>query len=182
MIFFKKVQQHLFFIFIFFIIFIFSCTKPKSRLAAYGPVFENVMRSDTGVFRGFSLGDKLDSVQKKENEKPVESDSAYLYYEYSLDTVGSYNITYNFDETGLIEIQSDIFINNPNKADEVFAKFKTYFDEHYGDSESNMGFTAWSVKSEKFGEVKLNLSNESADFTADKAPGKISLWIYPDKD
>lgn len=164
------------------IIFVSSCTKPKSKLAPYGTVFENVMRSDSGVFRGFSLGDQQDTILKKEQGKPVESDSAFLYYEYPLDTIGSYNITYNFDESGLNEIQSDIFINNPEKADEVFSKFKAFFDDHYGASESHMGFSVWSVKSEKYREVEINLSDESTDFTADAAPGKISLWIYPKKD
>lgn len=159
-----------------------SCTKPKSKLSPYGPVFENVMRSDSGVFRGFSLGDQPGFVLSKEQGKPIESDSAYLYYEYPLDSVGSFNITYNFDDFGLSEIQSDIYITNPDKADEVFSKFKAFFDDHYGKSESRMGFSVWSVKSEKYREVQINLSDESTDFTAAAAPGKISLWIYPEKD
>lgn len=178
---FQKTQHYLFATLIMLVVFA-SCTKPKSKLAEYGPVFESVMITDTNVFRGFSLGEKIDSVQKNELEKPTESDSAYLYYEYTLDSTGSFNITYNFDETGLNEIQSDIFIKNQDKADEIFSKFKAFFDEHYGESESHQGFTVWSVRSQKFGEVKINLSDESADFTAEKAPGKISIWIYPDKE
>lgn len=178
---FQKHQNYLVATLIVLVIFT-SCKKTKSKLAEYGPVFESVMRNDTNVFRGFSLGEKLDLIQKNELEKPTESDSAYLYYEYPLDSTGSFNITYNFDETGLNEVQSDIFIKNPDKADEIFAKFKTFFDEHYGESETHQGFTVWSVKSQKFGDVKINLSDESADFTSEKAPGKISLWIYPDKE
>ena len=159
-----------------------SCTKPKSKMDGYGSVFDSVMRSEKGVFRGFSLGDNMQSVQMKETLKPIESDSGYLYYEVKLDTTGSYNITYNFDEHGLSEIQSDIYINNVANADAVFAKFKTYFDEHYGESQTLQGYTVWTVKSEKFGIVRINLSDESSDFTAKKAPGKISLWIYPDKE
>jgi len=165
-----------------FTVIVFSCTHPKSKVAEYGPVIENVMRSDVGVFRGFGLGENLDSIMKKESEKPIEIDSDYLYYEYKLATAGSFNITYNFDERGLSEIQSDIFITNADEADQVFGTFKTYFDQHYGASRMEMGFTVWSVKSEKYGDVKINLSNETTDFTADKAPGKISLWVYPDKD
>jgi hypothetical protein len=164
------------------VIIVFSCTHTKSKVAEYGPVIENVMRSDMGVFRGFGLGENPDSIMKKEPEKPIEVDSGYLYYEYKLATAGSFNITYNFDEKGLNEIQSDIFITNADEADQVFNTFKTYFDQHYGGSRMEMGFTVWSVKSEKYGDVKINLSNESTDFTADKAPGKISLWVYPDKD
>ncbi len=151
-------------------------------MASYGPVFETVMRSETGVFRGFSLGDKQDSVRLKETVKPMETDSGYLYYELKLDTTGSFNITYNFDDEGLNEIQSDIYINNASKMDDVFSKFKSYFDEHYGASQTRQGYTVWTVKSEKYGEVRISLSNESSDFTVDKAPGKIALWIYPDKE
>jgi len=159
-----------------------ACTPPTSKMAKYGTVFESVMRSETGVFRGFSLGNKMDSVQLSETEKPIEADSGYLYYEMKLDTTGSFNITYNFDDMGLNEIQSDIYINSATSADEVFSKFKTYFDEHYGESQNHQGYAVWTVQSEKYGLIRINLSNESSDFTADKAPGKISLWIYPDKD
>ena len=160
---------------------IFSCTPPKSKLETYGPVFENVMRTDEGVFRGFSLGDSFDSIQSRETNKPVEIDSNFLYYEYKLTTTGSFNITYNFDERGLNEIQSDIFITNSADAEKIFNTFKSYFDQHYGANQSQMGISAWSVKSEKFGDVKINLSDESNNFISDKAPGKITLWIYRDK-
>ncbi len=159
-----------------------SCTPPAPKASKYGPVFDSVMRSENGLFRGLNLGDKLDSVQLKETVKPIEADSGYLYYEMKLDTTGSFNITYNFDETGLNEIQSDIYINNAAAADEAFSKFKSYFDDHFGESQNHQGYTVWTVTSAKYGLVRINLSNESSDFTVEKAPGKISLWIYPDKD
>ncbi len=175
-------QKQIFVSFLLLVIIAGACTPPASKMAKYGPVFENVMRSENGVFRGFSLGDRMDSVQLNEPQKPIEADSAYLYYELKLDTTGSFNITYNFDENGLSEIQSDIYITNSATADEVFSKFKTYFDEHFGESQNHQGYSVWTVTSQKYGLVRINLSDESADFTADKAPGKISLWIYPDKE
>ena len=171
-----------FLIFLIVPIIVFSCSQPKSKIAKYGVEFESIIKSESGVFRGFSLGDKLDSVKVKEQNKPIEEDSSYLYYEVKLDSAGSFNITYNFDDNGLNEIQSDIYISSPNKADEVFGKFKSYFDEHYGESQSRQGYSVWTVKSEKYGVVRINLSDESSNFTVDKAPAKISLWIYPDKD
>jgi hypothetical protein len=179
---FQKHQQKLTILFFLLVIVISSCTKPKSKLAKYGSVLEDVIRSDSSAFRGFNLGDKLDSIQKKEAGKPIESDTAYLYYEYKLDSSNTFNITYNFDDDGLNEIQSDIFIHNPNNTENVFNAFKAFFDDHYGASESHGGFTVWLVKSKKFGDVRINLSDESADFTTANSPGKISLWIYPDKD
>ncbi|MES2140338.1 MAG: hypothetical protein V4511_11585 [Bacteroidota bacterium] len=178
---FKIQTQKIGILFLFLGFVVLSCNEPKSALSEYGPVFEKVMISDTSVFRGFNLGDSLNFVRSKETNKPVEVDKEYLYYEYKLDSEGSFNIAYNFDEQGLNEIHSDIFINNADNADEVFDKFKTYFDGHFGTSQAQMGFTIWSVKSKKYGQVIINLSNESTDFTVDKAPGKISLWIYPDK-
>ncbi len=182
--FFQRNQQQFPIIFLVLLVGFSSCSNPKKKptLAIYGNVFETVMRTDDGAFRGFSLGDKIDSVQARESGKPVETDAGYLYYEYKLDSANSYNITYTFDEMGLSEIQSDIFITNADKTDEIFNHFKTYFDQHYGASESHMGLTVWTIRSEKYGEVRINLSNESADFTTNKAPGKISLWIYPDKE
>lgn len=154
-----------------------SCSK--SSLKEFGPVFQSVVLSDEGVFRGINLGDSQAAIEKKESVKPVESDSGYLYYEYKLDTTGSFNVTYNFDERGLNEIQSDIFINKSEQTEAIYDKFKAYFDEHYGDSESQMGFTVWTVKSEKYDEIKISITNENSDFTTDQAPGKISIWIYP---
>jgi len=168
-------------IFTLLIAVVVSCTQPKSTLTQYGPVFENVMLSDVGAFRGLNFGDSLGHVRAIETAKPIEQEVDYLYYEYKMPTQGSFNVAYNFDERGLSEIHSDIFITNSPDAEGVFNKFKTYFDQHYGSSQTEMGFTAWSVKSDKYGDVKINLSNESADFTTDKAPGKISIWIYPDK-
>lgn len=178
--FFKKNSR--FVVFICLLLAISSCTKQKSKLAEYGPELEKIMRSETGAFRGYNLGDQLDSVKAKEIATPVEIDEGYLYYEYKIDdTTGSYSISYNFDETGLNEIQSDIFINKAENADKLYDSFKSYFDAHYGDSEINMGYNIWTVKSENYGDVKINLSDESADLTVDKGPSKISIWIYPDK-
>lgn len=165
----------------FVVLTIASCESERSPLSKYGPVFENVMRSETGVFRGFSLGDQLDSVKQKETE-PVESDVDYLYYEYDIDTTATYSVAYTFTDGLLDEMRSYIFVNDNNKTEEVLNTFKNYFNEHYGASEEHMGFIVWSVRSEKYGLVRINLSDESADFSVEDAPGKISIWIYPDKE
>jgi hypothetical protein len=160
-----------------------SCDTEKSELAAYGPVVQHVIGKESGAFRGFNLGDVMDSVQAGESGQPVEVDDGYLYYEFLIsDTTGSYNISYDFSEGGLSEIQSDIFIDNPDNTEAIFNSFKKYFDDHYGASETAMGYYVWTTQSEKFGEVKINLKDESVELTADGGPGKIALWIYPDKE
>jgi hypothetical protein len=158
-----------------------SCSEPKSKLAKYGPVVENVIHTDSGAFRGINLGDKPEAVQKKELGPASEADEGYLYYEFKLDS-NSYNVSYNFDENGLNEIQSDIYIKDPSETDKVFGEFKSYFDDHFGQSESHGGYTVWSVKSEKFGDVRINLSDESASLTVPNSPGKLAIWIYPNQE
>lgn len=165
-----------------FIFSIVSCSTKKNSSEALSDVVKKVMGSNEGVFRGLNLGDNLNKVQKSEEAQILEADSAYLYYEYFLtDSVGSYNITYNFDDKGLYEIQSSIFITDANETENVMNQFKAYFDNFYGASASEMGFNIWSVKSEKFGQVKINLRDESANYTVEGAPGKILLWIYKEE-
>jgi hypothetical protein len=156
-------------------------TEEKDPLDKYGVFVKTVMRADTGAFRGFNFGDNMDSVLAKESANAVEADDRFLYFEYSIDTVGSFDIAYDFDEKGISEIQSYVYINNINKIDSVFNAFKSYFDDHFGKNETQMGYNVWTVKSEEYGDVHINLSDESANFTADKAPGKLSISIYPDK-
>lgn len=161
--------------------FFYSCETKKDPIKTYGVFVEKVIRIEDGAFRGFNFGEKMDSVISREVSQAAEADEGYLYYEYKIDDAGSFNITYDFNEAGLSEIQSDIFINNASQADSVYNSFRKYFDDHFGESEIDMGYNVWSVKSEKYGDIKINLTDETSDFTTDKAPGKIAIWIYPDK-
>jgi hypothetical protein len=159
-----------------------SCNNgKKSKLADYGKVVSAVMLKDKGTFRGHDLGESIDSVKAQELQQPMEVDDNFLYYEYKIDSTASFNISYNFDEKGLSEIQSDIFIYEDNSGENYFDLFKSYFSSYFGEGENQKGFFVWTVQSEKYGTVRINLSDESADFTVDNAPSKISLWIYPDK-
>jgi len=178
----SHIKKHFHYFIPAFIWILAGCGSTPSPLSEYGPALENIMKSETGVFRGLSLGSRIDSVLKKESGKANEADENYLYYEYSLDTIGSYNVAYTFDEKGLSEIQSDIYINNQANTDNIFNSFKNYFDEHYGPSAMDKGYTVWSVKSDLYGEVKITLNNESSDFSIPNSPGKVSLLIYPDKE
>lgn len=159
-----------------------SCNNSETNLTKYGPVFNAVVVSDQGVFRGFNIGDSQEIIKTKETKKPIEEDKNYLYYEYSFDSTCVYNITYNFDEFGLKEIQSEIYLNDTSNIESVMKNFKLYFDDHYGASEYQMGFNVWSVKSDKFDEVKITISDETTDFSSSNFSGKIAIWIYANLD
>lgn len=181
MLFSKKILLKNIFLLSLFVGFISSCTNTESPLSKYGPELEGVMRSDFGTFRGFNLGEQMDTVLAKEAGLGVDADEGYLYYEFKLNDSNSYNISYSFDDNGLNEIQSDVYIKDPNNTERVFNAFKSYFDDRFGENETHQGFMVWTVRSEKYGDVRINLSDESSDFTIPGSPGKIALWIYPDK-
>lgn len=179
----NKNLKYIFALAILLIVLLPACTKKeKDPLAKYGTFVEKVMKTDTGAFRGFNFGDKIEKVIAGEGPKTTEADTNYLYYEFKVDTLGSFDVTYDFDEGGLSEIQSYVYIKNINRTDSVFEAFKSYFNDHFGRDETQMGYNVWTVKSEKYGDININLSDESADFTADQTPGKLSISIYPDKD
>jgi hypothetical protein len=165
------------------LISVVSCKEEKPPLAEYGPVVQHVLKTELRTFRGNDLGDSMDSVMYREGQNPIEADDHYLYYEYkTADSSASYRIAYDFDEQGLAEMQTEIFITTPAQTDTVLAGFKNYFNKHFGAYQDHMGFLVWTVNSEKYGPVRINLTDESSDLTAAGGPGKISLWIYPDKE
>ena len=96
---FPKSKFLFFFLALVSFLFYSSCATDNDPLTKYGTFVKSVMRSESGAFRGFNLGDTPDSVSLKEVSKPMDSDSSFLYYEYAIDSSGSYNITYNFDES-----------------------------------------------------------------------------------
>lgn len=173
-------RTHLFFVAIGITLIVSSCSTEAPKAVDYKSIPELILLGDAGTFRGFNLGDSLSTILKKEKTKPIEFDSAFLYYEYAIfDSAGSFNITYNFDEElKLKEIQSNIFITKGSETESLLNNFKARFDKYFGPCQTEMGYAVWSVKSAKYGTIKINLGDASSDFTIDNAPGKLSLWIY----
>ena len=163
-----------FYKFSFLLLFLFSCWKEKSDLSTYGETFEKVMKSEEGIFRGINLGTPLDSVKLSEVVPAGEEDSTYLYYELALDSVNSINLAYDFESTGLTEIQADILIKEEALFNDMLSKFKLYFTKKYGEAESSNGFITWTSKTEKHGNIKIALSDESTD----PEYNKLSLSFY----
>jgi hypothetical protein len=179
---FRSVNKNLLSFSILLLILASGCSKKeKDPLKKYGTFVSTVIKVDTGAFRGLNFGDKLETVLLKESAKASEADENYLYFEYKIDTMGSFDIAYDFDEEGISEILSYVYIKDIGKIDSVFNSFKTYFDDHYGTNETQMGYNVWTVKSQGRGDIHINLSDESANFTTDGAPGKLYISIYSDK-
>ena len=153
----------------------FSCHGgDKYKLAAYGEHLEKIVKTEEGIFRGLYLGMALKNVKEKETIGLSDEDSSYLYYEIPLDSSNSFTLAYDFDEKGLKEIQSDVFMKNEDQFNELLNKFKMYFDDKYGKAENANGFWVWAKKAEKEDNIKITLTDESSDFQYNK----LSLNVY----
>ena len=107
---FEKLLKKTAWLFIPMLLTLASCSESKTNLTQYGDVFNAVMLNDIGVFRGANIGDSKEAIKELENDDPVEQDSVNLNYKYSVDSTINFNISYNFDENGLKEIQTEIYV------------------------------------------------------------------------
>jgi len=152
-----------------------SCTK--SPLEEYGETFEEVMKSDTGLFRGTSLGISRKEIKGIEVSGLKEEDTNegidFLFYEFVVDSSISYNVAYYFENNRLNNIEADIYLLNEPEAAELFNSFKRYFEKKYGKAETDGDFFLWIAKS-KSGKARIALADESPSYKR----GKLTLVIH----
>ena len=154
------------------------------KLTDYGYVFQEVMTNEEGVFRGVNLGDDIDGLFDKEGAAAVENENDYLYYEYQIDSLTSFNVAYSFDQNGnLIEVLSKVYmVDEMAGIDSVHNDFLRFYTQHYGEPISEKGMNSWAVKSEKYDEILIALGFESTALgNNSNTHGIVSLWIYPNK-
>lgn len=138
-------------------------------------VFDSIIKSKIGHFRGVEIGAALDEVKKSESDKPQDEEDDYLYYDIALNGEDSYAISYSFDEKGLYEIQVDVFLEKPQAATDLFSEFRTYFGEKYGSvKEEDDGYASWLITSDISEEIEISLIDESEGYDY----GKISITFY----
>lgn len=140
-------------------------------------LFDQVVGSKKGHFRGHSIGANIEEVKKGEKEEPKDWEEDYLYYDIELNEYETYTLSYSFDEKGLYEIQIDVYLDKIETASELFKTFKTHFTKKYGISEEeDLRYGLWVLKSEMSDEIEITLVDESLDY--DYAKVSISFYDY----
>ena len=156
-----------------------SCRKHP--LAEYGANFEDIMRLDTGLFRGIGMGAVKAEIKAAEDENELKEEDNedgvdYLLYEYKVkaDTSLSYTVAYNFpDSSKLNSIEVDIYLQNEPQGAELFNVFKKYFDKKYGAGTTEGDFMNWNCVS-RGRQVQISLADESPTYKK----GKLTLDIH----
>jgi hypothetical protein len=160
--------------------FLFACNSDKDNGSPAEALVKEVMKSDSGVFRGFALGENIEHVSRSEPGTPQEADELFLFYKYKGADSSSYTIEYDFNELGLKEINCEISVADAIQADSVMNRLNDHFTRLYGPSDEHAGYIVWTVNSSVYGTVRINLNDESTDVAVPGTSGKVAIWIYPD--
>lgn len=135
------------------------------------------MKSDSGVFRGFTLGaskEEIKSIETKGLKEEESNDGVdYLFYELNIDSTTSYTVAYYCPGNKLNNIETDIYLLNEPQAAQLFESFKSYFEKKYGKPTIDGDFYLWLAEN-KNGKTRIALADESPTYKR----GKLTLVIH----
>jgi hypothetical protein len=104
---------------------------PVIPLDTMGDWVKLVMKQKEGVFRGFEIGDAIDSIKAKEKAKIHEDNKEKQYITYTFDIDDDFvDITYHYDQAKKLKsIHVNAVVNGVESFLEDFTKF---YDLRYG--------------------------------------------------
>lgn len=131
--------------------------------------------TDSGLLRNINISANIKEVKLSEQESPIDEQEGYLYYEYPLSKNNKYTLTYSFDDKGLYEIQSDIFINDTNTITTEFRNLQAAMENKFGAPiEKHSNISIWLLNTDESDEVEIVLKNA----TSEQKTGTIAISVY----
>lgn len=110
--------------------------KPNKLLKetyAHSDLIDKILGKNTGLFRGFVLGQNFDHILSKEKFKLFESKDQHTGFSYSNSNNEIVDILYFKDSSNNLEkIQVDIFMNTEDENDFIFKSLYQIFFKKYG--------------------------------------------------
>ncbi|HEX8548338.1 MAG TPA: hypothetical protein VF691_15360 [Cytophagaceae bacterium] len=96
--------------------------------------FKKLVKTDTALFRGVSLGTHVDSVRRFEStSSPLESGDNYISYSIPFNIKEEADVLYYFGEDSKInKIETDIYPENIESQSSIFNEFDVFFTKKYG--------------------------------------------------
>ena len=152
-------------------------TEQKTRIfPQYNPVLDEIIKKPEGTIRGIDLNTKAETIQTAEGMAPLESDSSYLYFEYKIDSVTDYSVTYNLQHDTLDEIEVQVNCTNLDLSTKIFNDLKTYYEKKLPNPTEDKGYVVYNCFEGQRKPFVVSLTDNS---TPNK--GIINLVIYRDK-
>ena len=116
-------------------------------IEGYSFMFKNILKSDAGMARGVSIGDKMDTIQETvlpSETQPENGKSFTAYFDGS--DLNFADILYVKDaENKVGAISIDIFIENKVEVDSLMNEFVGYFDKKYGKGKGISKMMTWQM-------------------------------------
>lgn len=122
---------------------------------------KEILRSDKGGdFRGVHIGDDPTKVIRTENASSVYSMPDELVYRMQPDDDSTwYEISYNFNDQGLYNINMEIYPVNDDKFNVLRKEFIEYYDSRYGACQTYQDYCQWRTLTENGHIVSIQLSH-----------------------
>ncbi len=119
----------------------------NTSIEGYSVMFKNILKSDVGMARGVSIGDKIETIQETvlpSETQPENGKSFTAYFDGS--DLNFADILYVKDaENKVGAISIDIFIENKVEVDSLMNEFVGYFDNKYGKGKGISKMMTWQM-------------------------------------
>lgn len=146
-----------------------SCIQKKE--------IQDIVKVSDSQFHGVNLGASPKEVMVAEQGNKLGEKSngnTFISYEFELDGDEHYLVGYSFEEGKLYDIEADFFLDDPSRAEELFAQFKDFYTLKFGESHVEEGYTVWNSPNDT-NQVTVSLVDQSAE---QRKGGKLSLTIF----
>ncbi len=142
----------------------------------YNIELDEIIRSKEGVIRGVDLNSQASIITKAETKQPSEVGSEFLYFEYSIDSITNYSVTYNLKNDSLDEVEVQINCNDLDLSSKLFTDLKTYYEKKLPNPTEDKGYVVYNCFEGQRKPFVVSLTDNSTP-----AQGIINLVIYKDK-
>ena len=119
----------------------------KVSIENYSMIFKQILKSDAGMARGVSIGDKIQTLQETilpSETQPNNGKSFTVYFDGS--DLNFADILYVKNTENKVEaIAIDIFIENKVEVDSLMKEFVDFFDKKYGTGKGISKMMTWRM-------------------------------------
>ena len=121
-----------------------SLASCRNKLDQYGEVFQTVMKSEDGVFRGININDSRERVESEENKSADAFTDNMLLYEIAINETATLTVRYGFESGKLFEIGADAEFEKQEDGIALINAFKQYYTAKLGSAQTAAGFVTWN--------------------------------------
>lgn len=139
-----------------------SSPSQKGHFDNYSPIFQAIIKKETGMARGVSLGDSLEQIKETTLLSESQPENGKSYTEYFDNTDLNFaDILYTKNEQGAVaSIIIDVYIEKQSTVGGLLNEFRSYFNKKYGKGEESEKTTKWELPDKENTLVLQNVSTQ----------------------